>query len=57
MEHQFGCIVNSICGGFCGYEEWVFEGKHTDTTVVFVLEFSGIQWSWSCTWETGLNSC
>jgi hypothetical protein len=56
-EHQFGCIVSIRCGGFCGSEEWVFEGKHTkNATVVFVLEFSGKQWSWSCTWETGLNS-
>ena len=56
MEHQFGCIVSIRCGRFCGYKEWVFEGKHSNATVVFVLEFSGIHWSLSCTWETGLNS-
>ncbi len=22
------------CLKFCGYEEWVFEGKHTNATVV-----------------------
>ena len=35
MKHHFGCIVSITCGGFCGYEDWVFdEAKHIDTTVV-----------------------
>ena len=48
MKHQFCCIVSVRCGRFGGYKEWVFEGKHINTTVVFVPEFSSIQWLWNC---------
>ncbi len=40
VKHQFGCIVSVRCSGFCGCKEWVFEGKHTQATVVLYWSFS-----------------